>query len=420
MNGSETQAESPQSGELPGNTTVPPLSEAVRSKENPATLQMRAQPVRALRFRRNILVGGVALFSVSIAATLWWALAPHRPVTISMPANEADASRLPADQLAGLPKSYDAVPQLGPPLPGDLGRPILKRQQEGHDLIGARPDDADARAAAAAREKAAADLQAARESSLVAIAAQKRETAASAEMASATQVAPTANVPEGAAPDQDLDPNGQARKQRFMMSSQAESDINSHSMEPPMSSSILSAGSVIAASLITGLRSDLPGLVTAQVSEYVYDSPSGHTLLIPQGARLIGRYDSAISYGQNRALVIWQRIIMPDGSSIRLDNAPATDASGYAGLVDKVDYHGLRLLQGVAISTLLGVGANLSISGESDLVRAVREAAQQNVSRAGDQLTSRNLQVQPTIIIRPGTPVRLLVHRDLVLPPWKE
>ena len=187
-----------------------------------------------------------------------------------------------------------------------------------------------------------------------------------------------------------------------------------------MSSNILSAGSVIAASLITGLRSDLPGLVTAQVSEHVYDSPSGHTLLIPQGARLIGRYDSAISYGQNRALVIWQRIIMPDGSSIRLDNAPATDASGYAGLVDKVDYHGLRLLQGVAISTLLGVGANLSISGESDLVRAVREAAQQNVSRAGDQLTLRNLQVQPTIIIRPGTPVRLLIHRDLVLPPWKE
>ncbi len=205
-----------------------------------------------------------------------------------------------------------------------------------------------------------------------------------------------------------------------MMSSQAEGDINSHSLEPPRSPNIVSAGSVIAASLITGLRSDLPGLVTAQVSERVYGSPRCRTLFIPQGARLIGRYDSAISYGQNRALVIWQRIIMPDGSAIRLDNAPATDTSGYAGLAHKVDYHSLRLLQGVAISTLLGIGANLSISGESDLVRAVREAAQQNVSRAGDQITSRNLQVQPTIIIRPGTPIRLLVHRDLVLPPWKE
>ncbi|WP_176591848.1 TrbI/VirB10 family protein [Sphingobium sp. EM0848] len=420
MSGQESRAETPPSGELPENGTAHPPTEEVRPKENPATLQMRAQPVRALRFKRNILVGGVAIFSIGIAATMWWALAPHRPVAIGMSINDAEVSHLPSDQLAGLPKSYDAVPQLGPPLPGDLGRPILKRQREGDDLAGARPDDADARTAAAAREKAAADLQAARQSSLLAIAAQKGGTAASTGIASVAQVTPMANMPEGAAPDKDFDPNGQERKQRFMMSSQGEGDINLHSREPPVAPNILSAGSVIAASLITGLRSDLPGLVTAQVSERVYDSPSGRTLLVPQGARLIGRYDSAISYGQNRALVIWQRIIMPDGSSIRLDNAPATDTSGYAGLADKVDHHSLRLLQGVAISTLLGVGANLSIAGQSDLVRAVREAAQQNVSRAGDQITSHNLQVQPTIIIRPGTPVRLLVHRDLVLPPWKE
>jgi type IV secretion system protein VirB10 len=420
MNGSEAQAETPPSDERLGESAVHPSTEEVRPKENPAALQMRAQPAKVLRFRRNILVGGVAIFSVGMAATMWWALAPHRPMAIGTPMNEVGASRLPSDQLAGLPKSYDAVPQLGPPLPGDLGRPILKRQREGQDLVDIRPDDADARAVAAAREKAAADLQAARQSSLLAIAAQKGGAAASAELAATSQVAPAANVPEASASDQDLDPNGQARKQHFIMSSQTEGDINSHSLEPPMSPNIVSAGSVIAASLITGLRSDLPGLVTAQVSEGVYDSPSGRTLLIPQGARLIGRYDSAISYGQNRALVIWQRIVMPDGSSIRLDNAPATDTSGYAGLADKVDYHSLRLLQGVAISTLLGVGANLSISGESDLVRALREATQQNVSRAADQITSRNLQVPPTIIIRPGTPVRLLVHRDLVLPPWKE
>lgn len=416
MSGSETQAGTPPSGELPGASAAHPSREDVRSKENPAALQMRAQPVRALRFRRNILIGGAALFSIAIVATMWWALAPRRAMTISISANEVDASRLSSDQLAGLPKSYDAVPQLGPPLPGDLGRPILKRQREGDGGAAARLDDDDA----AAREKAAADLQAARQSSLLAIAAQKGGAEASAQLSATSQVVPMANVPESATPDNDLDPNEQERKQRFMMSSQGESGVNLHRLEPPMSSNILSAGSVVAASLITGLRSDLPGLVTAQVSERVYDSPSGQTLLIPQGARLIGRYDSAISYGQNRALVIWQRIVMPDGSSIRLDNAPAADTSGYAGLADKVDYHGLRLLQGVAISTLLGVGANLSISGESDLVRALREAAQQNVSRAGDQITSRNLQVQPTIIVRPGTPVRLLVHRDLVLPPWKE
>src|SRR3546814_11674231 len=88
------------------------------------------------------------------------------------------------------------------------------------------------------------------------------------------------------------------------------------------------AGSVIAASLITGLNSDLPGLVTAQVTENVYDSVTGRTLLLPQGSRLIGSYDSVVAFGQSRALVVWQRIILPDGSSIRIDNVPATEPQG--------------------------------------------------------------------------------------------
>jgi type IV secretion system protein VirB10 len=174
---------------------------------------------------------------------------------------------------------------------------------------------------------------------------------------------------------------------------------------------------VIAGSLITGLRSDLPGLVIAQVTESVYDSPTGRILLIPQGARLIGSYDSVVAFGQSRALVVWQRIVFPDGRSLRLDNVPATDPAGYAGLADKVDHHTWTLLKGAVVSTLLGVGANLTFTGESDLVQAIRESTQQNVSRAGDQLTSRNLNIQPTITVRPGTPVRLVVHRDLVLAP---
>ena len=177
---------------------------------------------------------------------------------------------------------------------------------------------------------------------------------------------------------------------------------------------------MISASLITGLRSDLPGLVTAQVTERVYDSATGRILLIPQGARLIGSYDSVVAFGQKNALVVWQRIIFPDGSSVRLENAPATDPSGYAGLSDRVDFHTWSLLKGVVLSTLLGVGAELQFSGESDLVQALRESTQQSVSRAGDQLTSRNLQVQPTITVRPGAPVRLVVHQDIVLKPWPE
>src|SRR5205823_2512606 len=101
--------------------------------------------------------------------------------------------------------------------------------------------------------------------------------------------------------------------------------------------------------------SDLPGLVTAQVTERVFDSATGHILLIPQGARLVGSYDSVVAFGQKRALLVWQRVILPDGSSMQIDNEPASDPSGYAGLQDKVDFHTWSLLKGVVLSTFLGV-----------------------------------------------------------------
>jgi type IV secretion system protein VirB10 len=163
----------------------------------------------------------------------------------------------------------------------------------------------------------------------------------------------------------------------------------------------------------------LPGLVTAQVTSHVYDSPTGRILLIPQGSRLVGSYDSVVAFGQKRALIVWQRIILPDGSSLTIGNVPATDASGYAGLQDKVDFHIWTLLKGIALSTLLGAGSELTLSGDSDLVQAIRRSTQDNSARAGDQITSRNLNIQPTITVRPGAAVRLIVHRDLVLAPWR-
>jgi type IV secretion system protein VirB10 len=204
------------------------------------------------------------------------------------------------------------------------------------------------------------------------------------------------------------------RKEQFASARDTSGDLNSSGLVAPVSPNSILAGSVIAASLITGLNSDLPGMVTAQVIQNAFDTVTGNILLVPQGARLIGKYDSVVAFGQRRALVIWQRLILPDGSSVRLDNMPATDAAGYAGLSDKVDFHTWTLLKGVAIATLLGVGSELSISGESDLVQAIRESAQSNTARAGDQITQRNLDIQPTITIRPGTPVRVFVTRDLV------
>tara|TARA_R110000787_G_scaffold52178_1_gene122981 strand:+ start:12630 stop:13850 length:1221 start_codon:yes stop_codon:yes gene_type:complete len=400
---------------------APPAPEAPATpgKVDPETLALRAQPARAIRFKRGAVVVIAALGSVTLIATAWVALRPSALHLAGQADDQTVAAKAPTDTLSRLPGSYGDVPKLGPPLPGDLGRPILNHQRAmGVESASASAGRAD-QAAATERNRRAAELKAARESELLVQSGNRTDPTRGA---AATPLSPPAVASDASriAIDPDRDPNAQQRKADFVAARDTGGDVNEHRLSPPASSDMLSAGSVIAASLITGLRSDLPGLVTAQVTERVFDSATGNVLLIPQGARLIGSYDSVVAFGQQRALVVWQRIILPDGSSIKLDNVPATDPSGYAGLADKVDFHTWALLKGVAISTLLGVGANVTFSGESDLVQAIRQSTQQNVSRAGDQITSRNLQIQPTITIRPGAPVRLIVHRDLILAPWTE
>lgn len=393
---------------------------AGQSKVDPETLALRSKPPRAIRFKREVIVGVVGTLALIVAGTAWYALGPLDLRLAGTPDNGANSSKAPSEALSALPESYDKVPKLGPPLPGDLGRAILEKQGQGSTIT---PPSTDIAESAAAKSQPAADRseeerRSARQSDLFFASAKFPVAMASLDPA----VLPTA-TPAGAsegklAIDFNADPNAQQRKADFISVKDAGGDVEPHALTPPASTSMLSAGSVIAGSLITGLRSDLPGLVIAQVTQQVFDSATGRTLLVPQGARLIGSYDSLVAFGQKRALIVWQRIVMPDGSSIRLDNVPATDMSGYAGLEDQVDAHTWQVIKGAAISTLLGVGSELTFTGESDLVQAIRQSTQQSVSRAGDQLVSRSLQIQPTITIRPGAPVRLVVQRDLVLQPW--
>ncbi|MCK6429865.1 MAG: TrbI/VirB10 family protein, partial [Burkholderiaceae bacterium] len=154
----------------------------------------------------------------------------------------------------------------------------------------------------------------------------------------------------------------------------------------------------------------------------VYDSVSGAQVLIPQGTRLLGQYDSQVAYGQRRVLLVWTRLVMPDGSSITLDRLPGVDLAGNAGLEDGVDWHWDRILAGAALSTLLGVGAELAAPdrrGDGDqVVIAARQSVQETVNQVGQEMTRRNLDIQPTLTIRPGFPVRVIVNRDLVLRPY--
>ncbi|WP_176597049.1 MULTISPECIES: TrbI/VirB10 family protein [Sphingobium] len=384
------------------------------AKLDPETLAIRARPPRAIRFKRGVIIAIAAIGSVSLIAVTWMALKPR---LFQHGENQQELSqpnvRPMSDGLNGAPATYGDVPRLGPPLPGDLGKPILERQQQ--LATGVDPGSQQLQQAEAAEsERRLAELKAARESGVL---VQNRQASTPIDPVAAGSSPAPASDTDKVALDPDRDPNAQGRKAAFVGKRDATGDINPYALAALPSPYTLSAGSVISASLITGLRSDLPGLVTAQVTENTFDSATGRILLVPQGARLIGSYDSVVAFGQKRALIVWQRIIMPDGSSLRIDNVPATDPSGYAGLADKVDLHTWQLLKGVVLSTLLGVSSELALSGQSDLVQAIRMSTQDNVARAGDQITRRNLGVQPTITIRPGAPVRLVVHKDLILAP---
>jgi type IV secretion system protein TrbI len=221
-------------------------------------------------------------------------------------------------------------------------------------------------------------------------------------------------APPAAGPTDTEDGNLQARKLTFAASEGRAQTRNPNTIEPPVSPYQVMAGTVIPASLITGINSDLPGVVIAQVTQPVFDTVSGAFLLIPQGARLIGRYQSEVSFGQDRALVTWDRIIYPDGASIRISE-PGTDASGAAGLSGQTDHHWDRVFAAAGLATLLGIGAEFGQAGESDLERAVRDGFGDSVSRTGQQVVDRNLGIQPTIRVAPGAPVRVLVTRDIVL-----
>jgi len=391
-------------------------------KTSPEALVLRGRPRRVVRFRRNVVIGGAAGGMLLLSGVAWLALG-HHPLHVTGPVDEQQSGHRPqADAVAALPSGYEQIPRLGPPLPGDLGRPILEHQRELATQGAVTVQTPEQQRAEAERQRIAQQAAQAREAGVM-VQSSAGSPATGSDTASGTMAAaPAAGTQaDRQALDPDHDPNGQQHKLDFVSHDGADSIYDGHALQTPASPNELMAGSIIAASLITGLDSDLPGTVIAQVTENVFDTATGHSLLIPQGARLIGQYDSVVAFGQKRALLVWQRIILPDGSSIQIDNLPATDTAGYAGLQDRVDFHTWQLLKGVAMSTLLGIGTQISIGGDrSDLVRAIRESSQQSVSEAGQQIVSKQLNVQPTLRVRPGWPLRVILHKDLILKAWNQ
>jgi type IV secretion system protein VirB10 len=271
------------------------------------------------------------------------------------------------------------------------------------------------------QQRLAQENEAARTSRLFATTGARERPAAAAPAAPATDQKTAA---DGKAEGPPLDPgallNMQDRKLAFVNGAVDRKTVSPDHLENPVSRYVVQAGSVIAAALITGMRSDLPGQVTAQVTEHVYDSPTGRYLLIPQGAKLIGTYDSQVAFGQNRLLLVWTRLLLPNGRSIVLERQPAADPQGFIGLEDEVDQHWDRLIMGAALSTVIGIGAELgSNANDSSIASALRQGSSNSLSQTGQQITQRNLNIQPTLTIRPGFPVRVIINRDLALTAWQ-
>jgi len=374
---------------------------------NDASMRLHPKPPPVTRLSRKVLAGIGLVASLGIGGALIYAL-QSRVTKDDSKELYSTSNRQPADGLASLPRDYTG-PTLGPPLPGDLGRPIVDAQNKGQPVVlpPIMTPTVDR-----TEERRLAEQEAARVSRVF------------------FQTAPGSTPATGASGDmptpgfnqsgQFNQPTAQDKQLAFLNAPVDRRTTSPDRVMPPASPFVLQAGAVISAALITGIRSDLPGQITAQVTENAYDSPTGRILLIPQGTRLIGQYDNNVQFGQRRVLLVWNRLIFPNGRSIVLERQPGADTQGYAGLEDGVDYHWGELFKAAALSTLLSVGAEAGTSNnENSLIQALRSGASNSISQTGQLIVQRQLNIAPTLTIRPGFPVRVVVTRDLVFEAYR-
>jgi len=415
------------------------MADPIPFEEQAEALKLRAKPRPVTQINRKVVIAGagVAVILLFLAASV--ALDPPKVSGDEEPRELYNTRNRPtADALAALPAGYDqlreaeAPPRLGPPIAGDLGGAFIQAERDlGIDPTAMvppsynfRPDPV-SEAERAERIRQARLIQDSLESPVffqvsnrggdpAPTMGEARDPFAALTEAAGRQP----GLPSGPATQ---DANLQSSKIAFANEALDEAIYNPHRIVDPASPYQVMAGTVIPASLITGLNSDLPGTIIGQITQPVYDTVTGDHLLIPQGARLIGRYDSRMSFGQERALVVWDRVLFPDGSSIQIDALPGADQQGYAGLSDRVDNHWGRVFTAAGLATLLGVGTELAFDDEDDgLARAVRDGFQDTTNQAGQRIVDRNLNIQPTLRVRPGWPLRVIVTRDLILRPYAE
>ncbi len=398
---------------------IPPPSDEIiddphASKISPddPRLKLPSQQSRSLKKGPVIAIGSVLLTILLVALTLaiWpkerTMRAQKEDVAVNQPfALPESIKRAPGNDAPVMLPPADSIPRLGRPLPGDLGHAMVNRNQGNVQTKAQTPEEVERDAALKASPffGGGGSFSASVTPSSLALPASSSGSDGS-----------------GYGGGQNM----QDRKNDFFARGGGdEKEYLSQGMHQPRSQYEVKAGSIISVLLVTGINSDLPGKVIGMVKENVYDTRSGDYLLIPQGTRVLGKYDSMISYGQKRVQVSWSRMIRPDGSSLIIENMPGVDLAGSAGYKGKVDNHVDRLVGGAVLSSLLSVGATVSqgsYTDEASMSMQQRMAASvgQNIATTGSQITRKNLDIQPTLIIQAGKAVNILVNKDMIISPY--
>jgi type IV secretory pathway VirB10-like protein len=408
-----------------GERTAPSqLTYATKLPPDHPGLQLEIHKGRTLR--RGPILTGVAVVATATSLALVVAFTPSKDgpkaaqATPSAEPSSADVALPDAIKNPTAESRTEAPPSLDQPRPAQEARPAGRRRARQFDVSPSAPPGSDEHSRILS-SPILADVD--NPTPIDATVHPGGPIGSLPTLATAAAAAGTVAGTQGALAAGPADPNLQQHKNDFLNRDGVNNATYvSQPLVLPRSPYEIKAGTIIPTSLITGINSDLPGQIVGQVRENVYDTVTGNYLLIPQGSRLLASYDSAVTFGQSRVLVCWNRLIRPDGVSVGLECMPGVDLSGYAGFADDVDHHWFRIITGVALGTLLSATAQRSqgdVTGYTPTVPQLWAAnAGSSLNQAGQAITQKNLSIQPTITVRPGYSVNVLVSKDIVLVPY--
>ncbi|MEB2035320.1 TrbI/VirB10 family protein [Xanthomonas campestris pv. campestris] len=431
----------PVTGESASRGYTPP-------QDAPIPLGTPKPKIKSLDKKKVGIIAGIAGILIALAFVQAFTQKPNQnkakdqPPTTNMATKPEAFNALPGDYATAAQQRAERAPKLGPPMPGEVGQMQYEAQQQAETRAyggGRAPPQTAAQQFAAQQDlqrlQQAANARYAKTSfqqggapsqagnmSPQAFGGMPPEAPDALQQQMLAQAAAAAAGANGGDKTGRDDANRQDDKRQFMDEKRDTGTLQSR-LTPPATPTVVSAGVLIPALFLTGINSDLPGLITAQVSQPVYDTPTGRYVIIPQGSVLIGAYDSRVTFGQNRVLLVWQRLRFPNGSSLDLEGMPGVDLSGYAGVSDKVNNHWGKVLSSVLLSSTVAA-AVATAEGDSfssfqrDAGQAASQGAAQSINQAGAQLLQRSINIQPTLEIRPGQRVAVMVNKDLALPPY--